>query len=176
MRYLKGTTDVELLFQRSRDVGVLEGFVDFDYAGDLDRRRSTSGYIFIIGGGSINWKVTLQDIVALFTTEGEYIATVEAAKETIWLRSLIQELGITHESVRLHCDSQSAICLAKDPVHHARTKHIDVCYHKLREFVGGGDIQLLKVFTDDNVANMLTKPLPGVKFKHCLDLAHICTY
>ncbi|KAK8926175.1 hypothetical protein KSP39_PZI018367 [Platanthera zijinensis] len=174
LRYLKGTPDVGLLFRRSKDVGALEGFVDSDYAGDLDRRRSTSGYNFLLGGGPISWKVTLQDIVALSTTEAEYIAVVEAAKEAIWLKGLTKELRITQEAVKVHCDSQSAICLAKDPVYHARTKHIDVRYHKLREFVGSGDIFLLKVPTEDNVADILTKPVTGVKFKHCLDLAHIC--
>ncbi|KAK8931207.1 hypothetical protein KSP39_PZI016896 [Platanthera zijinensis] len=172
--YLKGTPDVGLLFRRSKDVGALEGFVDFDYAGDLDRRRSTSGYIFLLGGGPISWKATLQDIVVLSTTEAEYIAAVEAAKEAIWLKGLTKELRITQEAMKVHCDSQSAICLAKDQVYHARTKHIDVRYHKLREFVGSGEILLLKVPTEDNVADILTKPVTGVKFKHCLDLAHIC--
>ncbi|KAK8918322.1 hypothetical protein KSP39_PZI021772 [Platanthera zijinensis] len=132
--------DVGLLFKRGEVYGALEGFVDSDYAGDLDRRRSTSGYIFLLGGGPISWKATLQDIVVLSTTEAEYIATVEAAKEAIWLRYLIKELRVSQESVKLHCDSQSAICLANNPVYHARTKHIDVCYHKLSEFVGGGEI------------------------------------
>ncbi|KAK8936149.1 hypothetical protein KSP39_PZI013475 [Platanthera zijinensis] len=158
LRYLKGTPDVGLLFRRSKDVGALEGFVDSDYA----------------GGGLISWKATLQDIVALSTTEAEYIAAVEAAKEAIWLKGLTKELRITQEAVKVHCDSQSAVCLAKDPVYHARTKHIDVRYHKLREFVGSGEILLLKVPTEDNVADILTKPVTGVKFKHCLDLAHIC--
>ena len=148
--------------------------MDFDYAGDLDRRRSTSRYIFVLGGGPISWKATLQDIVALSTTEAEYIAAVEAAKEAVWLKDLVKELEITQDNVLLHCDSQSAICLAKDPIYHARTKHIDVRYHKLREFVAGGYIQLVKVPTEKNVVDMLTKSLPGVKFKHCLDLAYIC--
>ncbi|KAK8954235.1 hypothetical protein KSP39_PZI002773 [Platanthera zijinensis] len=174
LRYLNGTKNVGLLFKKSGVSGVLEGYVDSDYAGDLDRIRSTSGYIFLCGEGPISWKATLQDIVTLSTTEAEYIAAVEAAKEAIWLKGLAKELRISQEAVKLYCDSQSAICLAKDSVYHARTKHIDVWYHKLREFVAGGDIQLLKAHTEDNIADMLTKPLTGVKFKHCLDLAHIC--
>ncbi|KAK8921708.1 hypothetical protein KSP39_PZI020256 [Platanthera zijinensis] len=85
LRYLNVTLDVGLVFKKSEDVGMLESYVDSDYVGDLDRRRSTSGYIFLLGGGPISWKTTLQDIVALSTMEVEYIAVVEAAKEAIWL-------------------------------------------------------------------------------------------
>ncbi|XP_073099673.1 uncharacterized protein [Elaeis guineensis] len=156
---------------KNTDMNVLVGFINSDYASDLDKRISTSGYIFTLGGGPINWKAMLQDIVALSTTEVEYIAVVEAAKEAVWLKGLVKELNIDSKSFRLYCDSQSAICLAKDPVYHARTKHINVRYHKLRKFIANGYIQLVKISTQDNVTNMMTKPLSGVKFKHYLDLA-----
>ncbi|PKA67208.1 Retrovirus-related Pol polyprotein from transposon TNT 1-94 [Apostasia shenzhenica] len=106
-------------------------------------------------------------------TEAEYIAVVEAAKEAVWVKDLIRELGISQKTVSLYCDSKSVIYLAKDPILHAKTKHIDIRYHKLKELVSSGDIKLVKVSTQANFIDMLTKPLPVPKFLYCLDLANI---
>ncbi|GMP53679.1 hypothetical protein CsSME_00019075 [Camellia sinensis var. sinensis] len=111
--------------------------------------------------------------VALSTTEAEYMAVTEAFKEAIWLHGLIEDLGIVQKHVEVFCDSQSAICLAKNQVHHARTKHIDVRFHFIREIVNEGDILLQKIGTADNPADMLTKVVSGIKFQHCLDLVNI---
>jgi len=86
------------------------------------------------------------------------MAVAEAAKEALWLTGLVKELGIQQGGVRLHCDSKSAIYLAKNQVYHARTKHIDVRYHKIRELVASGELLLEKVHTSENAADMLTKP------------------
>ena len=142
----------------------VSGFVDSDYAGDLDRRRSTTGYVFKLYGAPVSWRSILHDTVVLSTTEVEYMALAEAVKEALWLWRLTEELGVEQEGVELHCDSQSAISLAKNTVHHARTKHIDVRYHLLRDVVEDGDIVLSKVDTKDNLADMLTKVVPGSKF------------
>ncbi|KAL0419201.1 UNVERIFIED_CONTAM: Retrovirus-related Pol polyprotein from transposon TNT 1-94 [Sesamum radiatum] len=149
------------------------GYVDSDYAGDLDDRRSTTRYVFTLGGGPICWKSTVQFIVALSTTEAEYIAVAEAAKEVLWLSELSKELGVEQGGVQLHCNSQIAIYLAKNQVYHARTKHIDVRYHKIRELIASGEIILQKVHTSENAANMLTKPLTVDKFNHCWDLLNV---
>ncbi|GMP38813.1 hypothetical protein CsSME_00009935 [Camellia sinensis var. sinensis] len=151
----------------------LEGYVDSDYAGDLDKRRSTTGYLFTLAKGPVSWRSTLQSTVALSTTEAEYMAVTEAFKEAIWLHGLIEDLGIVQKHVEVFCDSQSAICLAKNQVHHARTKHIDVHFHFIREIVNEGDILLQKIGTADNPADMLTKVVSGIKFQHCLDLVNI---
>ena len=111
--------------------------------------------------------------VAMSTTEAEYMAVGEAAKETLWLTGLVKELGVEQGGVQLHCDSQSAIYLANNQVYHARTKHIDVRYHKIRELLASKQIFLLKIHTSENAADMLTKPVTSDKFKHCLDLLHI---
>ena len=84
------------------------------------------------------------------------------------MSGFVAELGITQERVELHCDSQSAIHLAKNQVYHARTKHIDVRFHKLREIINEGLVQLVKIPTKDNAADMLTKPVTHEKFEHCL--------
>ncbi|KAG8478903.1 hypothetical protein CXB51_028748 [Gossypium anomalum] len=127
LRYLRGTTDVCLQFGRTED-GVI-GYVDADFAGDLDRRRSLTGYVFTIGGCAISWKATLQTTVALSTTEAEYMAITEACKEAIWLKGLFSELNEDLQISTVFCDSQSAIFLTKDQMFHERTKHIDVRYH-----------------------------------------------
>jgi len=88
-----------------------------------------TGYAFTIGNSLVSWKATLQPIVALSTIEGEYMALAEAMKEEIWLKGLISDLGFSQDKVIIFCDSLSAICFAKDQVHHERTKHIDVRYH-----------------------------------------------
>ena len=172
-RYLRNTTNYGIMFSRQPEDPLVAGYVDADYAGDLDNRRSTTGYVFTVAGGPICWKSMIQSIVALSTTESEYMAAAEAAKEALWLTGLVRELGVQQGGVKLLCDSQSAIYLAKNQVYHARTKHIDVRFHKIRELIASGEIQLEKVHTADNAADMLTKPVTTEKFKHCLNLIHI---
>ena len=167
-RYLQGTIDTCLEFGRQEDT--LCGYVDSDYAGDLDQRRSLTGYVFTIGGGAVSWKATLQPTVALSTTEAEFMAITEAIKESIWLRGLVGELHSCQGATIVHSDSQSAIPLTKDPMHHERTKHIDVRYHFVRDIVAQGEIIVHKISTEENPASILTKTLPLAKFKKCLDI------
>ncbi|KAL5705396.1 hypothetical protein ACHQM5_023705 [Ranunculus cassubicifolius] len=117
------------------------GYVDSDYAGDLDKRRSTTGYVFTLAGGAICWRSILQSTVALSTTEAEYMALTEAIKEAIWLQGLMDDLGVWQESLKVRCDNMSAIFLARNHTFHARTKHIDVRYHFVREILEEGEIQ-----------------------------------
>ena len=101
------------------------------------------------------------------TIEAEYIAPTEACKEAIWLACLVKDLGIAVEMPTLHCDSQSAILLAKNPVFHAKTKPIEVKYHFIREMLEDKLMKLVKVHNDDNPADLLTKSLPPEQFAHC---------
>ncbi|KAG8501848.1 hypothetical protein CXB51_004653 [Gossypium anomalum] len=171
LRYLRGTTDVCLQFGRTED-GVI-GYVDADFAGDLDRRRSLTGYVFTIGGCAISWKATLQTTVALSTTEAEYMAITEACKKAIWLKGLFSELNEDLQISTVFCDSQSAIFLTKDQMFYERTKHIDVRYHFVRDIIARGDIVVSKISTHENPADMITKSLPITKFEHCLDLVGV---
>ncbi|XP_040367425.1 secreted RxLR effector protein 161-like [Rosa chinensis] len=175
LRYLKGTRQLGILFERKQEVACVAGFVDANYAGDLDRRRSTTSYVFTCGEGPVSWKSTLQAVTTLSTTEAEYMALTEASKEAIWLNGLASEFGIHQEGVVVKCDSQSAIHLAKNQVFHARTKHIDVRYHRIRDWVEFGNIIVEKVHTNDNAADCLTKPIVVEKFRHCLNLLSITT-
>lgn len=175
LRYLKGTTNLGLVFDSSEGSsrGGVIGYVDSDYAGDLDKRRSISGYIFTLFGGVISWKAVLQPTVALSTTEAEYMAVTEAVKEALWLKGLAVSLGLEDEVPTVFCDSQSAIHLTQNQMFHERTKHIDIRYHFVREYISNGEIVVTKVGTKDNPADMMTKPVPVHKFEHCLDLVKI---
>jgi len=108
------------------------GYVDANYAGELEKRRNTTSYVFTLAGGEISWMSKLRETVVLSTTEDEYIAASDASKEVIWLKGLLDEIGRTWERVNVLCDSQSAMNLAINPAYHSRTKHIDVRYHFLR--------------------------------------------
>ena len=174
-RYLKGTAEHEILFSRQSWTNSVIGYVDADYASDVDDRRSTTGYLFTLSRGPICWKSTLQSIVAMSITETEYMVVAEVAKEALWLKGLVKELGLNQSGVQMHCDSQSSIYLTKNQVYHTKTKHIDVNFHKIRELIVSRDIVLEKVHTSENAADMLMKSVTTAKFKHCLDLTNVCS-
>ncbi|KAH9658994.1 hypothetical protein KPL70_023693 [Citrus sinensis] len=154
----------------------LVGYVDSDFPGDLDKMRSQTGFLFTLGGCTVNWKATLQNVVALSTTEVEYTAVAEAFKEAIWLKGMVLELGANQETVEVYCDSQSAIHLSKNQTHHERTKHIDIKLHFVRPEVSRGTVKMLKVHTDQNPTDILTKVVPSAKFNFYLSLAEIYTF
>lgn len=124
-------------------------------------------------GGVVSWKSTLQSVVALSTTEAEYMAITEAVKEALWMKGIISELCFKQPQVIIHSDSQSALHLAKHQVFHERSKHIDVKLHFVRDIVSKGEVKIEKVSTEDNPADMMTKPLPSNKFSHCFRLVNI---
>ena len=118
----------------------------------------------------ISWKAELQDTVTLSMTEAEYMAAVEVSKEALWLRGLIETFSIIHDSV----DSQSAIHLAKDHRYHKRTKHINVRFHKIRQWVMDNKvIDLVKISTKKNLTDMMTKTIPVEKFRASLNFIKI---
>nr|KYP64459.1 Retrovirus-related Pol polyprotein from transposon TNT 1-94 [Cajanus cajan] len=120
MRYLKGTSNIRLVYG-SNDIGCgLIGYADSDYGGDLVRRRSWTCSIFTLYGCAISWKATLQPTIALSTTKVKYMSLTEGIKEGIWLQGLIDSLGLNVQRRILYCDSQSVLYLAKNPVYHER--------------------------------------------------------
>ena len=131
---------------------ILQGYVDSNMASDKDRRRSTTWYVFTIGGTSVSWISKMQKVVALSTTEAEYVAATEASKEMIWLQRFMEELGKKHENSRLYCDSQSAIHLAKNSTFHSKTKHIHLRYHFIQSTLEDGHLKLEKTHTSQNPA------------------------
>ena len=145
----------------------IRGFVDADWAGDLDQRRSTSGYVFNLFGGVVSWMSKKQSVVALSTTEAEYMVATHASKEVVWLQRLCSSMGLVQEAIRIDCDNQSVIFLAKNPAYHSKTKHIDVQYHFVRDTIEDKKVSLVKVDTLKNVADALTKYVSSKKFYWC---------
>ena len=136
------------------------GYSDADWAGNLDDRKSTSAYIFHMGGAAISWRSKRQACVALSTAEAEYMALASAAQEALWLRQLLSDLKNKPTSPTLILeDNQAAICLAKNPQFHGRAKHIDIKYHFVREQVASGNIAVKYCRSEDMLADMLTKGL-----------------
>ena len=137
-RYFRGSTKLCLTFGDSKPI--LEDYVDADWAGDLDGRKSTSGYSLTFAGGVVSWQSRLQKCVVLFTTEVEYIAANEAGKEMLWLKRFLQELGLKQDGYVVNCDSQSAIDMSKNYMYHSRSKHIEMRYHWLRLVVNNSHL------------------------------------
>ncbi|GJY06806.1 zinc finger, CCHC-type containing protein, partial [Tanacetum coccineum] len=174
LKYLRGTTNVGLVYGTDRGNHVdVTGFVDSDYSKDPDKGRSITGYAFLVRGCVVSWKATLQHVAALSTIEEEYMPLTEAVKEAIWLRGLLEELGVELNTVAVNCENQGAIHLSRNHVFHKRTKHINVRYHFIREVLEAKTVKFLKVGTEHNVADALTKVVLGLKLQHCLELLNV---
>ncbi|KAH9679836.1 hypothetical protein KPL71_026295 [Citrus sinensis] len=162
LRYIRGTSDVALCYGGSEFT--VRGYVDSDFAGDLDKRKSTTGYVFTLAGAAVSWVSKLQTVVALSTTKAEYMAATQACKEAIWIQRLLEQLGHKQQKIPVFCDSQSALHIARNLAFHSRTKHIGVQYHFVREVVEDGSVDLQKIHTKENLADVLTKPINTDKF------------
>ncbi|GJR70298.1 retrovirus-related pol polyprotein from transposon TNT 1-94 [Tanacetum coccineum] len=174
LKYLRGTANVGLVYGTNHSNHVdVTCFVDSDYAKDPNKGSSITAYAFLVQGCVVSWKATLQHVVALLTTEAEYMALTEAAKEAIWVRGLLEELGVELNSVAVNCDNQGAIHLSQNHVFHKRTKHINVRYHLIIEVLEAKMVEVLKVGTEHNVADALTKVIPELKLQHCLEVLSV---
>ena len=165
LRYLQGSQDLHLTYQRGNEsTGTIQGYSDADFAAGEDR-KSISGYIFILAGSPISWQAKKQSTIALSTAEAEYAAHMHAAKEAIWLQNLLKDLGMTKYAPKIiNVDNQGTIALAENPIHHARTKHLDVQLQFVRNSIENGIIKLQYCPTDDMLADIMTKAL--AKDKH----------
>ena len=171
LRYIKGTINMGLFYDANSEF-ILHGYTDSDLGGDPNDGKSTCGYCFFVGSGAISWKSKKEHSISLCSTEAEYKGCTNAAKEALWLRRLLEDLGLPQQApTPLHCDNQSAIALAKNPVFHARTKHISLQHHFIREQVEDKQVTLLYCKGENQVADILTKPLSKERFQfHCKNL------
>eukprot|EP00253_Pinus_taeda_P003953 PITA_03953 len=144
-----------------------EGFAVKDWARDMDQIRSTSEYVLNPFGGVVSWMSKKQSIVALSTTEVEYMVATHASKEAVWFQRLCSSMGLVQGAIRIDCDSQSEIFLAKNHAYHPKTKHIDVQYHFVRDMIEDKKVLLVKVDNLKYIANALTKSLSSKKFSWC---------
>ena len=159
MRYLQATKSKGLVY--STDELDVYRYADADWGGDLDTRYSMTGYIYVSAGGAVSWTRKCQLMVALSTTEAEYMSVTQAAKEVIWLTVLLRELNIrrTEDPLIIKVDNQGSMRLIKNLEYHARTKHIDIQHHVIQETIKRKQVELVYCLTHDMVADVLTKPL-----------------
>ena len=163
LRYLRGSSDTCLYFTGASLK--LQGYVDANFASDIDSRKSTTGFVFTLGGTTISQASNLQKIVTLSTTETEYVTATEAGKKMIWLYGFLDELGKKQEMGILHSNSQSAIFLAKNSAFHSKSKHIQTKYHFIRYLVEDKLVILEKIYGSKNSTDMLTKGVTIEKLK-----------
>jgi hypothetical protein len=165
IRYVKGTIDFGLLYQSSNEFKLI-GYSDNDWGGDVDDRKSTTGFVFYLGNSAFSWSSKKQPIVTLSSTcEAEYVAATSSVCHAIWLRKLLKELHMPQvDAKEIYLHNKSALALAKNPVFHDRSKHIDTKYHFIKECIVKKEVQLKFMKTHDQVADIFTKPLKNEIF------------
>jgi hypothetical protein len=163
LRYLVSTADLKLCFSGSSSSTKLSFYTDADYAACPDTRKSVSGYVCILNGGAVSWSSKKQSTVTLSTTESEYVAAASAVKEVLWFRTLATDLDLNIPKFVIFGDNQAMLQLAKNPILSARSKHIDIVYHFVRERVASGDVSFTYIPTDKMLADIFTKCLPKIK-------------
>jgi len=153
-------TDTHLIYRKTSEMSLL-GYVDVDWAGDVNDCRSISGYTFVTAGAAISWSSKKQPSIALSSMEAEYMAAAAAAKEATWLKLLFSKIepSLLHMPAKLLIDNQLVMSLAKNATFHDQTKHIVIHHHYIREKVDKGEIVLEYLPTAEQVADVLTKPL-----------------
>ena len=158
LRYVKGTLDTGLQIRKSNSTGV-SIFTDADWAGCVDDRRSTGGFAVFVGPNLVSWSSKKQPTVSRSSTEAEYKALANGAAEAMWVESVLRELGVSRQRAPiLWCDNLGATYLTANPVFHSRTKHIEIDFHFVRERVAAGALDVRFVSTDDQLADVFTKP------------------
>lgn len=159
MRYLRGTVEFGVFYEKGGDEELV-GYTDSNYAGDLNDRKCTSGYVFMLGSGAVAWSSKKQPIVTLSTTEAEFVAAATCASQAIWMRRIHEKLSSKESKcTMIFCDNSSTIQLSKNPVLHGRSKHIDVRFHFLRDLTRDGVVELVYCGTQNQLADGMTKPL-----------------
>ena len=170
--HFMSVSDFGLEFKAQDNMKInLHGYADADWAGDVSTRKSTTGYLFQIGNGTVSWKTRRQSIAALSSTEAEYVSLSCEAQEPIWMRNLLESIGFQQlDPTMISADNQGAIALAGNPGNHPKTKHIGIKYHFMREAVEKNKIMFQYCPTKEMLADILTKALTKERFQELRDL------
>ena len=175
IKYLKRNRDYMLVYQADSLVPL--GYTDSDFQSNKDSKMSTSGYVFTLGSGAISWRSVKQSCIADSTMEAEYVAALEVAKEAVWLRNFLLDLGVVPSMqlpITLYCDNSGAIANSKEPRIHKKGKHIECIDHLIRDIVQRGDVVVTKIASVDNLADPFTKSLPAKTFDRHVDGSEMC--
>ncbi|GJR98395.1 hypothetical protein Tco_0270569 [Tanacetum coccineum] len=174
-RYIKGTTHLGLWYPKGSGIETIV-YADSDHAGDYVDRKSTSGVCTFMGCCLTSWFSKKQTALAISTTEAEYVSAGKACQQALWMKQALIDYGVRLDDIPIMCDNKGAIDLSKNPVQHSRTKHIEIRHHFLRDNVQKGNISIEKVSSEDNIADILTKPLKQCKIVGQILLDHPLSY
>ena len=161
--YLNRTPNYSLVYDGSGDEGII-AFMDFNWAADPIKRRSITGYFFKLAGRIFSWQSRAQKTVALSSTEAEYMALSGCSRQAVWIQALLKELGYKIPIVLICGDNQGLIFIGSNPVQEQHSKHIDICYHYVRQLIEEKKIELFFVEGAENPADLFTKNLGATKF------------
>ncbi|GJU17155.1 putative ribonuclease H-like domain-containing protein [Tanacetum coccineum] len=164
-KYLKGQPKLGLWYPKDSPFQ-LEAYSDSDYAGSHGDRKSTTGGCQFLGRRLISWQCKKQTIMATSSTEAEYVAAASCCAQVLWIQNQLLDYGFNFMNTKIFIDNQSTICIVKNPVFHQRTKHIEIRHHFIRDANEKNLIQVLKIHTNDNVADLLTKAFDGPRFAY----------
>ncbi|RDX79371.1 Copia protein, partial [Mucuna pruriens] len=165
VRYIKGTVNYGVKYYQVRDFELLD-FCDSDWASSFDDMKSTLGYCFSMDSGVFSWCSKKQEVVTQSTTEVEFIAAVATVNQVIWLRNILTYLGLKQDKIiEVFVDNQAAISISQNPIFHGKTKHFNVKLFHLREVQENGNANLIYCRTEDQAADMFTKPFPLNRFE-----------
>ncbi|GKA95341.1 retrovirus-related pol polyprotein from transposon TNT 1-94 [Tanacetum coccineum] len=164
-RYIRGTSHLGLWYPKGTRIETVV-YADFDHAGNYVDRKSTSGVCTFMGCCLTSWFAKKQTALAISMTEAEYVSAEKACQQALWMKQALIDYGICLDDVPIMCDNKGAIDLSKNPVQHSRTKHIEIRHHFLRDNVQKGNISIEKVASEDNIADIFTKPLKREVFNY----------
>jgi len=173
IRYVNDTINHGIWYSRETNL-VLAGYSDADWAGNADERKSTSGGCFNVGTNLVAWMSRKQSYISLSTAEAEYIVFGSYCTQMIWMKKLLCDYGFTQDTMVIHCDNTSAINISKNLVQHSHTKHIDNRHHFIRDLVESRVVSLSFMPTDNQLADILTKPLNGSRFESLRKAIGVC--
>ena len=162
LRYIGGTQEEGIKFRKDPDFDGklrIKAYVDSDWGGDPDTRRSTVGFIVHINGGPVSWKSKTLKTIALSSCEAEFMALSEVCRELMWMCRFLDEVGIEYHTPEIYCDSSSALNWSEDPIQHQRNKHVEIKYYFVRDMIADKLVRAFKIHTTKNISDMMTKPV-----------------
>ena len=162
-QYLAHTPNFGLWYPKGASFDLM-GYLDLDWAGDVVDRKSTSGGCQFLGGSLVSWSSKKQNCVSLSSTEAEYELAASCCAQLLWMRQTLKDYGGTCEKVPLLCDNESAIKISRNPVLHSKTRHIKIRHHFIRKYIKRGEIDIIYVNTQEQLADIFTKPLDEARF------------